>query len=384
VPATQTQAPVTRLDPVDVTLIVDSLGPTLTGIGRYTWELCKAVPGQPGIGNVGFFSQGVLEFDPAVFLDGKPAPHRGRLQRWFAERRVSRKLRDTVVHGPNYFLPADAETGIITVHDLSVYRFPETHPLDRRQAFEREFERSLGRACHVVADSETVRREVIADFGVPESRISAIPLGVDSRFHQRPADELRRQLAELGLQPGSYALCVSTLEPRKKIAELIGAWSRLAAADREATPLVLAGAKGWLNETLHHSIREAAAEGWLKHLGFVPESALAALYAGARLFLYPSIYEGFGLPPLEAMASGTPVLVADRSCLPEVCGDAAGYVDPDDTEAFTAAIDSALTDSQWRESAREKGLRRASMFRWQSCVARTAELYRTHWRGGGM
>jgi alpha-1,3-rhamnosyl/mannosyltransferase len=195
---------------------------------------------------------------------------------------------------------------------------------------------------------------------------------------------LRRQLAELGLQPGSYALCVSTLEPRKKIAELIGAWSRLAAADREATPLVLAGAKGWLNETLHHSIREAAAEGWLKHLGFVPESALAALYAGARLFLYPSIYEGFGLPPLEAMASGTPVLVADRSCLPEVCGDAAGYVDPDDTEAFTAAIDSALTDSQWRESAREKGLRRASMFRWQSCVARTAELYRTHWRGGGM
>jgi len=368
---------------VKVTLVVDALEPPLTGIGRYTWELCEGLTREPGVAELGFFSNGSFLDDPRQFAKSRRWPRR-RVPRFIRRRLVRRRLATSLVHGPNYFLPADAETGIITVHDLSVYRFPETHPTDRRQVFEREFERSLARACHVVADSETVRREIIADFGLPESRISAIPLGVHSRFHPRSAAELRPHLAQFGLQPGSYALCVSTLEPRKKIAELIGAWSRLPAADRQATPLVLAGAKGWLNEALHDSIRDAAAKGWLKPLGFVPESALAALYAGARLFLYPSIYEGFGLPPLEAMASGTPVLVSDRSCLPEVCGDAAGYVDPDDPKAFTAAIASALTDSEWRENAREKGLRRASMFRWQSCVARTAELYRRHWRGDGM
>ena len=366
---------------MNVTLVVDALQPPLTGIGRYTWELCRGLASRPSIEKVRFFSNGSFVEDPGNFIKSRRWPRR-RLPSLVRRHLVRSRLGSSLVHGTNYFLPRDAETGIITVHDLSVFRFPETHPPDRREAFEREFERSLGRARHVIADSETVRREIIETFHIPEDQVSAIPLGVDARFHPRPDVELRRELAQFGLEPGSYALCVSTLEPRKKIAELIRAWSRLAASDRAATPLVLAGAKGWLNEALHDDIRNAASQGWLKHLGFVPDSALAALYAGARLFLYPSIYEGFGLPPLEAMASGTPVLVANRSCLPEVCGDAAAYVDPNDLQAFTAAIAKAVADSGWRESAREKGLRRAAQFTWDTCVARTAQLYRDHCRRG--
>jgi glycosyltransferase involved in cell wall biosynthesis len=365
---------------VQVTLVIDSLQPRLSGIGRYTWELCRRIPDQPEIDAVHYFANGRLVRDPKLLLDGGASRRGNRLRRWIDRQRSTRLLERTLVHGPNYFLPPNAETGIITVHDLSVFRHPETHPPERRKAFERKFHDSLNRALHVITDTETVRRELLGDFAIPEQKVSAIPLGVDPRYRPIPEDRLRRQLAPFGLEPSRYALCVSTLEPRKKIAELLDAWRALPATLRDSTPLVLAGAEGWLNQGLHEQIRDAAASGWLKHVGFVPEESLPALYAGAALFLYPSLYEGFGLPPLEAMASGAPVVVANRSCLPEVCGDAAAYVDPDDLPAFTGAIAEALENHSWQARAREKGLERAARFTWESCAARTAEVYRKHAR----
>jgi alpha-1,3-rhamnosyl/mannosyltransferase len=289
-------------------------------------------------------------------------------------------LQSSLVHGPNYFLPPEADSGVITVHDLSVFRYPDAHPAARLRSFERQFESSLARAAHVITDSETVRLEVIADFGLAETEVTAIPLAAGEEYRPRSAAELHTLLQPLGLKPGGYALCVSTLEPRKKIAELLRAWRQLPDGLRDSTQLVLAGAKGWLNEQLHEEIREGAAAGWLKHLGFVPEATLPSLYAGARLFLYPSIYEGFGLPPVEAMASGVPVLVANRSCLLEICGEAAKCVDPDDVIGFSAAIEEALTDSGWRMQARERGLERAAAFSWERCAAQTVDVYRSVFR----
>jgi alpha-1,3-rhamnosyl/mannosyltransferase len=363
---------------VDVTLTVEALGPQLSGIGRYVWELCRMVPQQPGIDRVSFFANGRFVDGPQARLLGNSTRSPIRIARLMRRRRTMRRLRQSLVHGPNYFLPRDAETGIITVHDLSVLKYPETHPAERLRAFERDFECSLNRAEHVITDTETVRRELIADFGISEAKVTAIPLGVGDQYRPRGADEMYPRLAPLGLAPGRYALCVSTLEPRKKIAELIGAWRELPADLRNSTPLVLAGAKGWLNESLHEEVREGVAAGWLRHMGFVSEEALFALYSGASLFIYPSVYEGFGLPPIEAMASGVPVLVANRSCLPEVSGDAAGYIDPDDPNAFSQAIAEALTDSVWRSQAREKGLERAAKFSWDRCAAQTAELYQRY------
>jgi glycosyltransferase involved in cell wall biosynthesis len=363
---------------VDLTLTVEALGPQLSGIGRYVSELCRRVPSEPGIDRVRYFANGRFVDGPHNHLDVRNRRQRIRLPRGVQRRLVQGRLRRALVHGPNYFLPRGVEAGIITVHDLSVLRYPETHPPERVKMFEREFHSSLERAAHVITDTATIRREIIEDLGVPEGIVTAIGLGVGDEYHPRSAAELEPELAPLGLRFGEYALCVSTLEPRKKIDELIRAWGDLPPHLRNSTPLVLVGSTGWLNDHLHDQIRRGTDAGWLKHLGFVPERVLLALYAGASLFIYPSTYEGFGLPPVEAMASGVPVLVANRSCLPEVCGDAVGYVDPDDVQEFGRAIAEALTNSTWRDQARAKGLKRASGFSWEKCSKETAELYRRY------
>lgn len=354
-----------------VTLWVDALEPQPGGIGRYTWELCKRLPAA-GV-DPRFFARGRLIDDPGALLRGDPLPPPpGKLRSWWDKRRLSASL----VHGPNYFLPPFADSGIITVHDLSVFRFPETHPAARVAAFEREFLRSLGRATHVITDTETVREEVIAAFGVAREAITAIPLGVDPGFRPMAAGALAPVLAKWGLEANRYGLCVSTIEPRKKISELLAAWRRLPTALRNSCPLVLCGGAGWRNAQLRSEIESAEAEGWLRYLGFIEDGLLPQLYAGAALFVYPSVYEGFGLPPVEAMASGVPVIVSRRSCLPEVCGDAAGYIDPDDADGFVRAIEHGLTDPQWRAQSTKRGLERAAQLNWEACIDRTANVYR--------
>lgn len=355
-----------------VTLCVDALEPHPGGIGRYTWQLCTGLPGRDGITSISYFGRNRPILDPSGLLRGDPLPPpRGRLRRWWD----SRALRGSLVHGPNYFLPAFAETGIITVHDLSVFRFPETHPAARVAAFERQFLSSLSRAAHIITDTETVRREVIEMFAVRPDIVSAVPLGVDPAFGPQPAEALAPQLAQWGLAPNEYGLCVSTLEPRKKISELLFAWRRLPTSLRAAYPLALCGGAGWRNEQLREQVDNGVREGWLRHLGFVEEHLLPQLYAGAALFVYPSIYEGFGLPPLEAMASGVPVMVSHHSCLPEVSGDAARYVDPDDAAGFVAALVQNLTDREWRTESARRGLARARQFTWDRCVDGTVDIY---------
>lgn len=360
---------------MDVTLTVEALAPQLSGIGRYTWELCQRLPSEPGIAHLRFFLNGHFVADPEPLLRGAHQKGRPKLVRWLDRRLLKRRLQSSLVHGPNYFLPPRVEAGIVTVHDLSVLRFPEMHPAERVRQFERDFERSLSRASHIITDTETVRDEIVSTLGIARDRTSAIALGVGPEFRPRTAAEIAPALAEYGLAAGGFGLCVSTLEPRKKIGELLRAWELLPRRERDTIPLVLIGGQGWLNDDLHEQIDRGAASGWLKHLGHVPEASLPAIYAGARLFAYPSAYEGFGLPPLEAMASGVPTVVAKRSCLPEVCGDAAAYVNPEDVEAFAERLAAALCDDEWRRSARERGLARASVFDWQRCAAQTAQLY---------
>lgn len=361
---------------MDVALCVDALGPQPGGIGRYNWELCKGLADSEEITSLRYVGHRRLIQDPRVLLNGGQLPRRSRYLRPFHDWRMRRALRSHLVHGPNYFLPMAAEAGIITVHDLSVFRYPETHPVERVQAFERLFESSLSRALHVITDTETVRREVIETFGISPDRITAVALGIEDRFRPLEKDSDETAFDDWELVQGRYGLCVSTLEPRKKISELLVAWRLLPADVRAQFPLVLAGGAGWQNDALQGEIRQAEREGWLKYLGFVAEDSLPLLYSGASLFIYPSIYEGFGLPPVEAMASGVPVIVADRSCLPEVCGDAARYVEPNDVEMFAATIRDSLLDEAWREETRALGLRRSAQFTWSRCLDETLSVYR--------
>ncbi|WP_114227132.1 MULTISPECIES: glycosyltransferase family 4 protein [Sphingomonas] len=361
-----------------VALWGDSLQPHLTGIGRYTLELLRGLPDDPRIESVALWAREQLVAEPERLLSQKGLPRPPKyLRRWrrWRDWRDWRALEGRLFHGPNYFLPRRVERGVVTVHDLSVIRFPETHSAERLRHFARDLLPSLERAVHVITDTETVRQEVIAEFGLAADKVSAVHLGVGRNFRPRAADDLAAVLAPFGLTPGAYGLSVSTLEPRKRIAELIAAWRLLPAATRARTPLVLVGAKGWQDESLLASIERGAAEGWLRPLGYVPEAALPELYAGARLFIYPSIYEGFGLPPLEAMASAVPVVVAGRSCLPEVCGDAAFYVDPDDLDGFAVTLGQALEDESQRCRNVTRGLARAAAFRWERCISKTVDVY---------
>ena len=357
---------------VNITLCVDALGPHPGGIGRYTWELCKGLTEREDVEALHYYGRGRLIEDPWQLIEGTKLPRRRRVMRPYHLWQAKRTLRSSLVHGPNYFLPPSTDVGVITIHDLSVFRYPETHPAERVRAFERQFTHSMQRAAHIITDTETIRREVIEIFSVSPYAISAIPLGVDPRFAPNGAPSLDK----LGLAPGGYGLCVSTLEPRKKILELIRAWEKLPNGLRSRIPLVLAGGSGWESAALHDEIEKASRKGWLRYLGFVDEQLLNSLYAGAALFAYPSIYEGFGLPPIEAMASGIPVVVADSSCLPEVCGDAARYINPDDLEAFAQVLEDSLTDSEWRGLAIAKGLERVREFNWNRCVDQTMSVYR--------
>jgi alpha-1,3-rhamnosyl/mannosyltransferase len=286
-----------------------------------------------------------------------------------------RTLQSTIVHAPNYFLPVGADKSVTTVHDLSVFRFPETHPIARVRQFERLFEDSLNRATRIITDTETVRCELIEMFNVLPNRITAVALGVSDRFRPLSATELEPPLGKWGLT-GSYGLCVSALEPRKKVLELIGAWRRLPIGLRNRLPLVLAGGGGWLNEEIKDQVAAAEAEGWLRNLGHVDEADLPRLYAGARLFIYPSTYEGFGLPPVEAMACGVPAVVADRSCLREVCGEAPKYVDPENDNEFLTTIMESLENEQWRAKAVQCGLNQAAKYTWARCIEDTVAVYR--------
>ena len=276
---------------------------------------------------------------------------------------------------PNY-LPYEADVPtIITVHDISHLRHPETHPAKRVEDLTRLLPGAIERASCILTVSEFSRREVISEFGVDPGRVHATPLGVDPRFHPRDADATRALLAPLGLTYGRYVLSVGTLEPRKNVLAVLRAHGKLPADLRQRYPLVIAGKSGWLTETLDREIAKGEARGDVRRLGHVSDPQLPLLYAGATLFAYPSLYEGFGLPPLEAMASGVPVIVSNRASLPEVVGDAGIQVEPDDVDGLAASLQRIVEDAEFARELAERGLARARTFTWRRCAEMTMHAW---------
>ena len=357
-----------------VALSVDALGPNLTGIGRYCFELANGLPARLGSGNVHYFRGSHWIDDPQSLLDDSWRPKatpkwRRPVDAW--QRR--RLMANAVVHAPNYFLPEWADRGVATIHDLSVLIYPETHPAERVKAFEMQFEQTLGQARMLVTDTEAVRQELIAMFAVPPEMIKAVPLGAP----QIRAKPDLAWLSQAGLKDQGYILCVSTFEPRKRIDRLVRAFLTLPNFFRQQFPLILVGATGWRSDDLDRQIEDASRDGSVRRLGFVSEEALEALYAGAKLFIYPSRYEGFGLPVVEAMAHGIPCIVADTTCLVEVANGAARITDPEDISGFAAAIIETIEDLQWRMKAAEDGRAVGRSYTWDKCLDEMAALYRT-------
>jgi glycosyltransferase involved in cell wall biosynthesis len=293
--------------------------------------------------------------------------------RWF--HRQVECFPNHLLHVPNFILPPCANPTVVTLHDLSHLHYPQFHPRERIVYLERYLPQTLQQATRLIAVSEFVRQEIITLLGVAAERIVSVHNGVDPAFRPYSSIELAPVLSRHGLQAGSYLLAVATLEPRKNLGRLAEAYGGLPATLRQRYPLVLVGASGWLTETLERQLAPLERSGQLRRLGYVPQEELPLIYSGAHAFAYPSLYEGFGLPVLEAMSCGIPVLTTDRASLPEVAGDAALLVNPEDVDAITAGLERLLTDHEWRTEAIQRGLQQAGRFSWVRCIQETIAVY---------
>ncbi|WP_144420520.1 glycosyltransferase family 4 protein [Pseudomonas protegens] len=380
----------------------ESLRPPLTGIGNYTLNLLREFQALPDIETIDCFDGN--SFSPATdvlagvdrplgppsnecsdsqlkvhlrkVIRAMPLAYRVR-SAWSDVRfkRGSRPRQDFVYHEPNFILKSHDGPSVTTVHDLSFVRHPEFHPAERVAWLSRQLPRTLKRADFVITDSEVVRTELIEQFSVPRDRVRAIYLGADARFMPRSAEATKAVLAKYGLVHGSYLAFVGTIEPRKGISVLLDAWERLTPAIRRAWPLVIAGAPGWRNAELMSRIEALRAKGEVKFLQFVSAQDLPFIYAGAATFVYPSVYEGFGLPVLEAMASGVPVICGAGTSMAEFTDGACRLFEVEDRDALALAISDLIEDSKLSKHMVELGTVRAQHFSWARCARETAQVY---------
>jgi glycosyltransferase involved in cell wall biosynthesis len=287
-------------------------------------------------------------------------------------------------HEPNYIsLPYNGPK-VITVCDLSCFDHPETHPKERVELMQRDMPAAMEKADHIIVISEATGAALQHWFNVDKSRITNTYLAADPRFQPQPAETLAPAMASLGLTAGAYVLCVGTLEPRKNLTTLFLAYAGLPAALRQRFPLVVAGMSGWNTEALMKSADDLIRRGELRLLGYVADAVIPSLYAGAAAFCYPSRYEGFGLPALEAMASGVPVITSNRTSLPEVVGDAGLMVDPDDVDGLRERLQQLLEDRAFAEALGQRGLARSQLFSWERCAQETFAVYEKVLRQRGL
>jgi glycosyltransferase involved in cell wall biosynthesis len=281
-----------------------------------------------------------------------------------------------VFHSPDFVLPPvrRART-VLTVHDLSFVRVPECADPGLRSYLQHVVPASARRADIVLADSQCTKADVVELLGVDVSRVVVVYPGVEPRFRrvqdQHTLDAVRERY---GL-PVRFALGLGTLQPRKNLGRLIEAYAGLQEESAGGLHLVIAGGAGWMYESLFRRVAELRLQNTVSFPGYIADEDLPALYTLADLFVFPSLYEGFGLPVLEAMACGTPVVTSAVSSLPEVAGDAALLVDPLDTQALAEAMRRALEDTRLRSEMVEKGLRQALCFTWSESARQLLELY---------
>lgn len=286
----------------------------------------------------------------------------------FGMDRIARDINATFVHYPTGIGPRFSKTPfVLTVHDMCFFRHPEWFSKSRALYYRNVMAAGIRAATHIIADSQATATDIMELMNIPESRIDVIPLGVDNCFTPATVAQ-KEQVRKTYNLPERFFLFVGTLEPRKNLARLIQAWESVR---DQVPPLVIAGRHGWGNS----GIAEHETGTDLILLDHIPQEHLPALYSAATAFVWPSLMEGFGLPPLEAMACGTPVLTSNTSSLPEVVGDTAIQVDPLDVDAIAAGMTTLATNKELRPSLIEKGKARSTTFSWKATTEKTITVY---------
>jgi glycosyltransferase involved in cell wall biosynthesis len=351
---------------VKIALDVQSTLGRKTGIGQYTVQLLaalrRAAPQHEYI---------PLDWggDVRMRID-----RRLRWQQWIMPQRA-RAVHADLLHVPGFDAPwLHSCPTVLTVHDLIGALFPHNFPPAAKFYWSRWLPASVRRATHVIADSESTRRDIMRLVGLPGERITVVPLAAGEQYC--PVEDPARLAAvrtKYGLA-ARYLLFVSTIEPRKGLDTLVEAYARLGAAYQEVG-LVITGKQGWYAEQLFAQVKRLGLGERVRFTDYVADEDLPALYSAAEALAFPSRYEGFGLTVLEAMACGCPVICSNVSSLPEVAGDAARLVSPDDADALAAALSATLADASLRRAMRARGLAQAARFSWDKTARETLAVY---------
>jgi anaerobic magnesium-protoporphyrin IX monomethyl ester cyclase len=353
-----------------------------TGVGRYTSNLRRSILNANGKNNYYFYAPGHRNFImPNVSETRSKRPKvsiQNNMLRILWEQMIlpiySRKDRLDLFHYTDHALSLFQGTRpiIITVHDIAYVRFPNLLNKSRQLYKKNILKISIERADIIVADSFSTKRDIVEYYGVKEEKIKVVHLGVERRFH--PISNVEEYRLRNSL-PSKMILNVGTLEPRKNVITLIRAFSKLKKKDCNDYKLVIAGDRGWLYEGILEEIENNDASQSIMYLGVIKDDDLPVLYNCADIFVYPSRYEGFGLPPLEAMACGIPVITSNTSSLPEVVGDAGIMVDPTDIDSLCEAMHRVMTNKELWQHMSRKGLQRSSLFSWEKTTTEILGIY---------
>ena len=362
---------------------------TKTGVGHYAFELARALAAASPADEFELIYPSRYDTVGLRAEDGSALPPNLRAARvrvgavgrhWWSIGlpRHLRSGRVDLFHGTNYDVPLwGGRPSVLTVHDLAAFVRPETMLARRALRLRRRLPLMARRAAHVLTPTECVRREACELLGIAPSKVTAVPEAPRGIFRPLGARESRALLARLDVG-GDFILAVGTIEPRKNLATLLRAFELLArdAATPHDLRLVLAGRAGWLHEDFLQQVSSSALRERILFTGYVTDAELCALYSSCRVFAYPSLYEGFGLPPLEAMACGAAVVASRIGAHLEVLGEeAAALVAPEDGDALAAAIKRLLADEAARAALSRAGRERASAFTWERTARETLAVY---------
>lgn len=359
-----------------ITIDVQPLLANKSGVGQYIWGL---IHGLGQIDSKNSYSLSFFDFKrrgSMVPLPGKNfsfqkcfLPGRAASLSWKTFGRPSYNFffgESDIFHFPNFVIrPVRQGKKVVTIHDVSFLRLPEFAEPKNLKFLTAQIHSTVAQADQIITDSRFTEEELLHFFPEAKGKTSTIHLGVDSRFKPMPVKQEK------------IILFVGNIEPRKNLPSLFKAFEIL--LDRYSQladyKIVIAGMKGWLYEGVFEALGENKYKSKIKFLDFVPDEKLPELYSKASVFVYPSFYEGFGLPPLEAMSCGIPVISARKASLPEVLGDAAIWIDPDQPESITHALKDVLLDELKMQSLKNKGLAQAAKFHWSRTAQETLKIY---------
>ena len=370
-------------DPVMICVDVSAAVHHRAGLGRYAESLARAlVAGKPD--RYALFYNREHGVEPLAGLEGVPARTVAlgykpwRMLVWLgqlARLGLDNLLPDAALfHATEHLLlPLRSVPTVLTVHDLIFRRLPTHHKPLNRWYLNLSMPLSCRRATHIIAVSECTRRDLIAAYDLPPQKITTVYEAAAPRFTPQRPETVAAARARYGL-PDRYLLFVGTIEPRKNLTRLLAAFEAIR-AEGLSDGLVIVGKRGWLYDDFFARLEQSPARDAVLSPGYVPDGDLPAVYAGAQALVFPSLYEGFGLPVLEAMACGTPVAASNSSSIPEVGGDAALYFDPVDVDAMIETIRRLLCDPELQECVRARGLAQAAGFSWGTSAANTEAVY---------